>query len=196
MSIDLELTEALPEAYDDLGESSNLFATAPPRYTGNQYGSNSGRIISPRGGPVNVRFSDAVLKANQFNAFRAQVQSDMRKVANSIRSMNQSMAAQSSMAMMTPLFSMMMGPPKLKEVKVEEAKDSQGRPTTDLGVDTTIKFKDTSYNMDMTTLMPMFLPMFLSGNQAGSQSNMFGGQNPMFMMFFLFMIMKMSEDKK
>lgn len=196
MSVDLELTESLSEDYDDLGEATTgpLYATAPPRYVGGPIGSNSGRFISPRGGAVNVRFKDAVLKANQFNAFRAQVQSDMIRIANSIRSINQTIAAQSNTNMMSPLFTMMLGPPKVKEMKVDEIKDANG--AVQKGYENyTVKLKDTSYKMDITTLLPLFLPIMLAGNQPGSQNNMFGSQNPMFMMLFMFMIMKMNEEK-
>lgn len=209
----IEPLELEPEDYDPTTDESigpsRLYASRAPPYIAGQQGSVGGRIMDPRGGMANVRFSEPVVRLRDFREAMTRVQMDVSTMSRTIRGLNQTIASQANNNLMMSLFSLILGGPKIDSLVVENVTTPSG-PVTSLasGSSTatgsqltlfpaTVDIKDTKYKLDIMTLLPML--MFNMGGQTGYGSStgggMFGGSNFMMMFILLILIKTMNEDK-
>jgi hypothetical protein len=200
-AVDLEIPE---EDYDPTTEESigpsRLYATThtrAPQYIAGQQGSAGGRIVDPRGGMTNVRFSEPMVRMRDFREAMARVQIDVSRLSGTVRGLNQTLASQANNNLMMSLFSLILGGPKIESATVEKITDKDGNPITVKQLPATVGFKETKYKLDIMTLLPFF--MFNMGGQTGygssSGGGLFGGSNSMMMMFMMVLLMKKDEDK-
>jgi hypothetical protein len=208
--IDIETGEGYgpdPELEESIGPP-RLYATTNtrPLYVAGQ-GSAGGRIVDPRGGMTNVRFNEPMARMRDLREVAARIQFDIRRLSGMMTGLNQTVASQANNNLMTSLFSLILGGPKLESVTVEKItippKPSGTGSSSATAIDDPANFpavvdvKDTKYKLDIMTFLPILFSQM--GNQMGYGSNpgggMFGGSNFM-MMFALLMLFKtMNEDK-
>jgi hypothetical protein len=207
----IEPLELEPEDYDPTTDESigpsRFYASRTPPYTAGQQGSVGGRIMDPRGGMTNVRFSEPVVRLRDFREAMTRVQMDVSTMSRMIRGLNQTVASQANNNLMMSLFSLILGGPKIDSLVVENAITASGpigslAPAATVNdppriFPVTVDVKDTKYKLDIMTLLPMF--MFNMGGQTGSGSSsgggMFGGSNFMMMFILLILIKTMNEDR-
>jgi hypothetical protein len=202
-AVDLEIPEE--DYYDPTTEESigpsRLYATThtrAPQYIAGQQGSAGGRIVDPRGGMTNVRFSEPMVRMRDFREAMARVQIDVSRLSGMIRGLNQTVASQANNNLMMSLFSLILGGPKVESATVETIKDQNGNSIASAQpfLPATVGLKDTKYKLDIMTLLPFF--MFNMGGQMGYGSStgggMFGGSNFSMMLMMLVLIKAMEKD--